>query len=337
MNPTVKLLRVLGSPFEPTTFSISQDQLVKLSSLSAKNRMLFFYLYKIGPQKLGKAIPLYENEQKNYEIINDAISRASQVLKNADIRHVFFKTIRPYTSTTVDLDVLIFRDDDYIKSVSLMENAGYKLLMHGPRSTTLLDRIANVGIDLYSEVSVSFIEYINKKSLSPFITTTKLPNDEYVKVLKPEADLSCIIAHSIIKEQMYTLSEYYTFIYYLRQMNIDNFLRIIKKNNITLAARTHASMTMLLHRIAHNTIPDELTRIVDNLGEECLETTRFSRNYFQTPHRYHPITVAKSLLEIAKGRKSRNSMAEQIYQMLNPNFTKKFLKDLLQHVKRETY
>jgi hypothetical protein len=136
---------------------------------------------------------------------------------------------------------------------------------------------------------------------------------------------------------MYTLSEYYTFIHYLREMDINDFLRIVKQNNIRSAARTHASMTASLHEIAHKTIPEELKRIVENLGEDCLETTRLIRNDFETPHKYHSITVAKSLLEIAKGRKSRNSMVIQIYRMLNPRFTKKFLKELFQHMERETY
>jgi hypothetical protein len=76
---------------------------------------------------------------------------------------------------------------------------------------------------------------------------------------------------------------------------------------------------------------------MERLGEENFETTRLIQKDFETPHKYHPITVAKSLLEIAKGNKTRNSMATQIYQMLNPRFTKKFLKDIIQHVKRETY
>jgi hypothetical protein len=338
MHLTVELLRALGSPFEPTSISISQDDLVKLSHLSARNRMLFFYLHRIGPKKLGRMIPLYDNEQTNYNRTNDAIARAAQVLENAGIKHAFFKTIRPYTSTTVDLDILVFgENDDHIKSVNAMENAGYKLITHGPRSTTLQDKGANIGIDLYSEIAVSFITYMDKRTLSPFVTTTKLPNGVYVNILKPEADLSCIIAHSIIKEQMYTLSEYYTFIYYLREMNINDFLRIVKQNNIRSAARTHASMTASLYEIAHKTIPEELKRTVENLGEDCLETTRLIRNDFETPHKYHSITVAKSLLEIAKGRKSRNSMVIQIYRMLNPRFTKKFLQELFQHMERETY
>jgi hypothetical protein len=338
MNLTIELLKVLGSPFETTRVSTSQEEIIKMSRISAENRMLFFYLHKIGPKNLGKLAGLYEKERKDYIRTNDAIVRASQILTTSNIKHAFFKTIRPYTSNTVDLDILIFGEDiDYIRSVKVMNDAGYKLVTNGPSSTTLLDRQANVGIDLYSKVAVSYITYMDKRTLYSRVTTAGLPNGEYIKILEPEADLSCIIAHSIIKEQMYTLSEYFTFTHYLKQMKIDNFIQIVKQNNITSATKTHASITALLHRIAYRSISAELQQITENLGEEKLETTRLMRNNFETPHKYHPFTVAKSLLEITKGSESRRSVAMQTYHMLNPNFTRKFLKELLQHIKRETY
>jgi hypothetical protein len=331
-------MRILGSLSGTTTFSVRPDKLVELSRTSATNRMLFFYLHSLGTKNLGKLVSLYENEQTSYMRTNDAIARASQILTNANIEHAFFKTIRPYTSTTVDLDILIFGENgDHAESVNVMEDAGYELVMRGPRSTTLRDKEANIGVDVYSEVAVSLITYMDKRTLSPYVTTTNLPNGEYVKILEPEADLSCIIAHSIIKEQMYTLSEYYTFIHYLKQMSIDNFLQIVKQSNMTSAARAHASITALLHKTAHKSIPSELQQILKKLGQDNFETTRITRRDFETPHKYHPITVARSLLEIAKGTKSRNSMAMQIYQMTHPSFSSKFLKALMEHVLRETY
>jgi len=260
------------------------------------------------------------------------------ILSEANIEHAFFKTIRPYISTTVDLDILILGEyEDYAKSVDVIKNAGYKLVAHGPSSTTFLDEKANIGIDLYREVAVGFITYIDKRTLFPYVATSRLPNRKSVKTLKPEADLACVIAHSVIKEQMYTLSEYYTFIHYLKQMNINDFIQIVGKNNITSAARTHASLTALLHNTVHKTIPKELQEILETLGEERFETTKLIQKNFETPYKYHPITVARSLLELTKNKKARKSMAVQIYQMLDLNYTKKFLTDTLQHIKRETY
>ncbi|MEM3702976.1 MAG: hypothetical protein QXX79_00935, partial [Candidatus Bathyarchaeia archaeon] len=81
----------------------------------------------------------------------------------------------------------------------------------------------------------------------------------------------------------------------------------------------------------------ELQQILNNLGEDEFETTRLIKNNFTTPYKYHFITVAKSILEIVKGEKTRNSMAIQLYQMLHPNFSKKFFNVLIEHVRRGTY
>jgi len=280
---------------------------------------------------------LYQEENLRYLKTDDAIARASRVLTDAHINHAVFKTIRPYKSTTVDIDILVFEDTNYPKSLKTMQKAGYRLVVYGPRSTTLWDREAKIGIDLYEQVAVSFITYIDKQKLVAYTTTTKLPNGEYVKTLKPEADLACIIAHSVIKEQMYTLSEYYTFIHYLKQMSANNFLEIVKQNNLTSAARAHAAITGLLHKVAHETIPNKLQQIFGSLGEENFEATRLNKNHFETPHKYHPITIAKSLLEITKGKETRKSIATQLFRMFNWNFSKDLLTKFVDHVFRETY
>lgn len=339
MSLTIELLRFLGSPFAHSTiYLLNQSRSVQLHEYSVKNRMLFFYLQTISKKSLRDFAIFYQKERTKYLKTINAVSRASQVLTNENIRHAIFKTVRPYESTTVDIDILIFGDkNNYIRSIKAMQSAGYKLIVRGPRSTTFHDSKINIGIDLYEQVAVSYLTYIDKERLVDYVTTTRLPNGEPVKTLKPEADLIAIIAHSIIKEQMYTLSEYYTFIHYLKQMNIHNFIQTVKQNNLTSATRTHAALTALLHKAAHNTTPSELQQILNNLGEEKFETTRLIKNNFKTPHKYHPITVAKSLLEITKGKKTRNSMATQIYHMLNPNFSKKFLKASMVHVIRETY
>ena len=297
--------------------------------------MLFLYLEKVSGRSDLPA--LYQEECVRSSKTDDAIARASKILSDVNIEHAFFKTIRPYRYTTVDLDILIFESTDYKKSVGLMQMAGYRLAAYGPMTATLFDLDADIGIDLYREVAVSLIPYIDKQTLAGYVTTTELPNGEHVKTLEPEADLACLIAHSVIKEQMYTLSEYYTFINYLKKMNTDHFVHLARQNNITSAARTHASITALLHKIAHGTLPEELQRILNSLGAEDLDTRRLIEKNFETPYRYHPITIAKSLIEVAKGEKARKSIPIQLLHMFNPSFSKDFLRLFIEHLLRETY
>ena len=340
MNLTVQLLQVIPSPFTKSAGVPSFNR--KLSELyrySVKNRIPLLYLEVLRENhNIGVLESVYAKENAVYLKTLDAIARVFRLLADKSIEHAIFKTIRPYKSTTVDIDMLIFGSkSSYIKSAKVMRKAGYVLLLQGPRSTTLWDQEANIGIDLYEQVAVSFITYMDKKMLDQHIFSVKLPNGEYIKTLKPEADLACIIAHSIMKEQMYTLSEYYTFIYYLKQMDIDNFIQIIKQNSLTYAAKTHSTITALLHKIAHKSIPKGLQQILNHLGRENLETTMLIQNNLRTPHKYHPLTVARSFLEIMKWKKCRNSVATQLLHLVNPSFTKGFLMELVKHVARDTY
>jgi len=301
--------------------------------------MSFLYLDTISEKAdLGHLRNLYEREKTKYLKTLEAISRVSRILTDLNIKHAVYKTLRPYKFTTVDIDTLIFENGRrYRKTVRAMQKAGYKLIGQGPRSTTLKDTEIGIGIDLYEQVAVSAITYIDKEKLIGHVTTTRLPSGAHVKTLKPEADLATIIAHSVIKEQMYTLSEYYTFIHYLKKMNIHNFVQLAKQNNITYATRTHANITTILHKTAHKTVPNELLQILSRLGEEKLETPLLIENCFETPHKYHMATLARSLLEIMKGKKCRNSIATQILHMLNPNFARDFLKASIQHITRKMY
>jgi len=336
---TLALLRLIHTPFVKETEVPDESLLIDLYEYALKNRMPQLYLDALKKnQSLFTLESIYKETYEKYLKAMKATAKVARLLQENGIPYATFKTVRPYKSTTVDIDIVIFGDrKNYIESIQTMLKAEYDFICFGPWSTTLWDKEASIGIDLYEQIAVSFIIYLDKQILGNYLATKKLHNDRYVKTLKPEADLACIVAHSLIKEQIYPLSEYYTFIYYLRRINIDDFVKIVRQNNLISATRTHASLTALLHKMAHGTIPSELQQILDQLGEDWFETSRMRRMNFETPHKYHSITVVKSLLEITKGKKTRKSMAMQIYRMLNPNFTKKFLKELLQHIKRETY
>ena len=339
MSLTLELLRLIGSPFVSKTLEMDWDEIFELYRYAVKNRMSFLYLEARSRQgNLGKLETLYDKERIRYLETLEAIYKVSKVLTDSDIQHAIFKTLRPYRFNTVDIDSLVFgHRNDYLRAIRSMEKAGYEMLLEGPRSTTLRDPRTKLGVDLYEQVAVSFISYMDKEKLVDFVTTVELPNGNYVKALKPEADLAAIIAHGIVKEQMYTLSEYYTYIHYLKQLKIDDFVQIVKQNNITSATRTHTALTALLHKAAHKTVPNGLQQILNDLGEETFETTLLIQNKFETPYKYRMLTVARSLLELTKDKKCRSSIPTQILHMLDLEFTKDFLRDLMKHMVRETY
>lgn len=339
MNSITGLLRILGSPFKSVALvPISQNKVIELSYVATKNRILFSFLERIEKKSLGRLTPLYQKEHSKYLKTQEAIARVSQTLRNVGINHTLIKTIRPYKSTTVDIDVLIFGSNlEYKKAVMAFFKSGYKMLGGGPESVTLQDPRIDIKVDLYREIAVSHLVYLDKQKLVNRCTATRLQNDETVMTLTPEADLATVISHSVIKEHMYTLSEYLSFIHYLKRIDCNDFIEIVTENNLTVATGTHATITALLHKVAFGGVPEVLQEIVHRLGEATLEAKLVMESNLMMPYKYHPFTVARSLVEIMKGEKSRRSVAMQLLHMLKPSFTKEFTKLFIEHLTRETY
>jgi len=336
---TLNLLRKLNLPNELLIETVSRDEADKLYEYSSRNRMRTSFLEKFAcAEKFPNLRELYWYEETLYLKMLKAVSKVSKILTSADSNHAIFKTVRPYKSTTVDIDTVIFGDKGaYNKALNILKNAKYALLAKGPLSATFWDSNADIGIDVYDEIGVSALCYLDKNCLTRFERMVELPNGENARLLGPEADLLTIVAHSIIKEQMYTLSEYYSFVKYLEIIDEKTFLDLLRETNLMNAGRIHGSITALIFEAVHGKISSKLQNILGELGQDNFETSRMQRRDLESPYKYHPITVSKSLLEIAKGKKTRSSAALQLKRMTNPSFTSRFLKDLLQHLARETY
>jgi len=343
MNLTLEFLRIVGSPFEPEQVSakVRMKRAMKINRLysySVKNRMQFHFLDRIDPHVGTELHGIYMAECSRLVDTYNAIGRASKTLACADVNYAIMKTIRPYRSTTVDIDIVAFGSNlDFQGGKKALIASGYTMLGEGPQSATIQDPEIDMKVDLYKEIAVSHIIYMDKQKLAQHLRRVELPNGEQVTLLSPEADLATVLAHSIIKEHMYTLSEFYTFIHYLPQIDIRRFLNLLRESNITVSSRAHATITAILHKEAFGTVPQPLRAILDQLGTDMLESLRVRENGLKMPYKYHPLTVAGSLLEIARSGKSRKSIGLQILRMLRPSFTKQFTKLLLDHIMRETY
>ena len=345
MKQTINLLRTIGSPFISETKSPKDKrEALELYRCALKNRMPLLYLAALKKwEKLGNLKKTYYDMCEKCGKTYDAISRVSNILRKADITHTIFKTIRPYPETTVDIDVLILKsNEEYKKSIKALIEAGYKKLGSGPHSTTVKDPQIDIGVDLYQEVAVSQVIYLDKNKIGSYtIEKTIPPRDETVRTLSPPADLVAIIAHSVIKEHMYTLSEYYSTLHYLAEMNSEevlSFINMIRENAVTQAAKTHISITATLHKAAHGETPRKVKTILNDLGTDSIETRRLTENKFKTPHKFQILTVGKVLLEkIKQDKTTRKSMAQQMTNMMKPSFTEDVIKKIVEHRLRETY
>lgn len=312
----------------------------ELYHYATKNRMPLLYLEALKRCKqLFSLAEEYNRLSAKYIKVINAISKVSRVLERANVDYAFFKTIRPYREVTVDIDILVL-GLGYRQAVKAMRHASYPFLGAGSLSATFYDIDANVNVDIYSEVGVSRLVYLDKVKLGRFIVDRKLPNGEVVSSLSQVADLICIIAHSVVKEQMYVLSEYYTTLYYLFEMNnanLSEFLRLTEECHSRSLVSTHLSVTALVHYFVHGFLPNKLAKLIDEFGLNNREILRVKKNCFLIPHKYHPFTFVEALVEKLGEQKARKSLACQVLNMLNLRFASSVFGEIFQHAVRESY
>jgi len=342
-NRTIQLLRIVGSPFNaPTDAPGSESEAEELYEYASKNRIAQLYLQALKKQNSSMYLEAERCRlDERYDDLLRSVGRISYLLENLRVEHAIFKTVRPYLAATADIDLLVF-GREYPRSIKAMLQYGYKVEPkgYGPESATLFDERWQIKIDVYKEIAASHIVYLDKEKIRQYVTRETLQNGMFFYSLKRNADLIAIIGHSVIKEQMYCLGEYYTFLYYLATMNeeeVRGFIDLVKENRIIRAATSYIGVTAILHQAAHGVVPGICKRIMAELGSDLFEGSRLAKNAFYLPHKYHIITVLKTMKNMLWERKFRESVATQLVSMLRPSFTLQFVNEIVTHVVRETY
>lgn len=336
---TQNLFETIGSPFASCNSELDVNDLIESYRYAALNRIPFLFLSNLNKRRgLGNLQTEYGLLSRRYSNIQKAFIKLSRFLDRASIQYAFFKSLRPYQEVTVDIDVIVF--DPFFKASRAMRSAGYKLLGIGPLSATFRDSEANINIDLYEEVGASHIIYLDKEKLRDFTENRPAPNGLVFHSLCPEADLLSVIAHSVIKEQMYVLSEYFTTLYYLAGMSRESlglFLSLVDECKLRSVAKVHLGITALLHSEFHNVLPKPLGSIISSLGRSELELSLVANAGFKMPHKYHLATVVKALIGKFGEEKARRSFGSQLMSMLSPDSGLSVLRDVFFHAQRETY
>ncbi len=337
-SDTLRILNLAGTPFAET-ISVQLDEVDEsLLQYAISNRMHLYFLESLKRNNIDIFTKEFRDLNDRHKSVNETIVKVAEALEKNSVGYTFFKTVRPYREITVDIDTIIL--DDWEKATPILEDAGHNLLEVGPLSTTLRDEKSEINIDVYREVSVSHIIYIDKKKIQPFVVEKTVGNGHSVKSLDAVADLLAIISHSLIKEQMYVLSEYFTTIHYLHQMNnqeIDKLVETAERWKLKKAMSVHLSITSLLHMKAHGFIPNPLKKLLETVSYNHRETKRNKKRNYQTPHKYHPLTVVDSIVEKLSEPTAKRSFATQLVKTLNPTFASGFAKEALRHLYREKY
>lgn len=342
ISPTIKLLRVLGSPLiSAPEMLVEEDEVAELHDHAVENRLPLYYLETLKKQgKPDKLTAEYEIEIQKQSDLLDEVSKIYRLLKSNHIESIIFKTIRPYPVVPTDVDVLLVNSTDYNRAAALVSKLGYeKEEVKSAEGKHLHPADGGIFVDLRREIALSHIVYLDKKKLIKYATKTGL-NGEEVDIFPPEVELAITAAHSVINEEAYTLQDYYLTLFHLAELNSDGvnrFIDIVKENHITRATICHFAVTAILHETAHGVIPDSIKHVLCKLGNEGYETRRLTRNNFKVPHKFHLLTVARAIMEKMYEKRARRSLAFQIVHMLNPSFARSVWSELRKMRKRQRW
>ena len=344
-NSTIRLLRIVGSPFVTESWMQGDDiESTELYDLAIKNKIPLLYLETLKKQgRLERLTPRYEETYKKYINFLNAFAKAARILNSGNIDYAVFKTVRPYPEVPGDIDAVILgKEELYERATNLFLQSEYKeAVSDGPTPTKgdLMNFTENVPIDLQQELRLSWLTYMDKNKFKGKTIRVKLPSRDEVSVLPPEIDLAAVAIHSTM-EQLYLLGEYYTFLYRLADMtdnSVNIFIGVLREHKIVQAARSHLSLTAALHEATYGIVPERLTAILSQIGVNMSEVRCLIKNDFLLPHRYRIATLIRVFMEKMQDGRFRHSVLIQMLKMLNPRLTLFMIRGLIERRRRKYY
>lgn len=357
--------------------SEEDNESFELYDCAIKNKITLLYLQSLKNQgTLNKLNSKYEEEHIHYLKFRKGVGKVSEVLNAANIEYMIFKTIKPFPTIHGDADIMVLGSDGmYKKAIEILLKAGYipqlsdlidvktltceeeykkavEILFrptHGggkyglkhisPTGTDFIDQECNIGIDLQKDMALSHVIYMDKYKFRGLITETRLLDGIKTNIPTPELDLAIVIAHSLA-EQLFLLGEFYTFLYRLSEMReeqINNFIKILKENMLTMAAKSFVTVASVLCNKAYGELPEKIERLQIELGYDELEASMLIKNNFKIPHRYGGRTLINIFSEKMKEKRFRKSVGVQMIKMLNPKLMRLVVKSLIEMRMREYY
>jgi hypothetical protein len=330
------LLRAIGSPLlskPQANERLRNGYVPKLYSIAEANKIPLTYLNTVNLEERQGLSEYNYHYTRLYRLLEIA-SEISELFDRENVDYVVFKTLRPYPEDVSDIDVLnLGLHRDYERIIEILRKRGYIFMERENYCTTFQDYKTRfepeIMIDVYDQISISHLIYLDKYKLSNYLVEKSLPKGGKINIFAPEAELLVTIAHSAIKENTYILGEYYATLHYLALMNqtsIKNFIDMIKENKLVNATRWHLTITLLLHKEAHGKVPQRLSNLLSELeglwSPSCKVVSRS-----MPPYRIDPLSLAKIFKEKFYDPTFRGSLFNQ-FKSINRAFTVRALERL---------
>ena len=190
---------VLNAVLNSGTPSIKKANIDELIKIAAKNKILLQFL---RVTQLDEKLLLLE--EAKYRKFLENLALTQEALNNLD--HVFIKLRKPVAYVPSDIDILILRNL-ISKAVHRLMGKGFRIEVAEPYCITMTRNEAI--IDLYVYPTLGGIIYINTDKLFEYKEDIEF-NGVKIQTLDPSAEALVTMAHSMYKERIYTLNDFFT-------------------------------------------------------------------------------------------------------------------------------
>jgi hypothetical protein len=309
------LLKTIGIPGIVKGVKGNNDP--ELEKMAKLNKISLLYMSAINVSEDDYSDLVHRNK-----LLYSTLADLSLLFNKHNIEYCVFKTIKPFPTTPSDVDVLLSKRD-FIEAESLLMSSGFTRTARDAYSSTLEKEMI---VDLQLQPSVSNVPYLPKMLLMKNAELRKV-NDFNVSTLNPEAELIVIAAHSVYKEQMFTLNDYYAITMLAEQVDPARLLSLVKSANVLEVVRLAVALCSQITESVFN-VNLKISQLSGILGQSQKWQIQSMPIKFAFP------MIIKLLLSRAtKDKEMRSKVLPAIIRVASPGQLMK----LFAHVVRSTY
>lgn len=190
---SLKLLRILNGSYIPRG-----NEVLKLAEVARLNKLYLAYLRALGDVLRSELA----REEARYKWFVENTVEVVKALRG--INYALYKFRRPVDHVSVDLDILIARED-VPRAVKTLLEQGFRIVVSEPYTVTLVRN--GFIVDLYTEPSFAWIVYMSGSRLLREYTEEVEINGINMNTLTREAEVVITAAHAVYKEHMVLLMD----------------------------------------------------------------------------------------------------------------------------------
>jgi len=313
----------------------NKENVKELYELAFENRVELLFLKAIegsdawSEEYATKYQELSERSRLTEEIGVDC----SKVLQAANVKHVIFKSFKPYPATPNDTDVVCLGpEEDYQRGEKALTDSGYKVIGVAPMQT-LMYHPSGEGkvsskkaggtyyVDFYRGVAVDYYEYMNKWDLIPEMFSQER-NGQLVWECKPELELAVVLFHNVFPERTFQLEHFYLTLYACSnpKFSTDHLIKVSKNSHLLFALRYSLSLVEVLHEEAFGTKDSDMTAVLDEIGRSHAAAKRLKKCSYHLTFNFSGLQFWLVFCSKLADGYSRKALLRQIWYMKNPKF-----------------